>query len=59
MFTSNHVYLGPNRKKLPLPLQTQLFGMYIKFATFSKTIELYSLTISEIIGSERRGYLNA
>ena len=37
----------------------QLFGMYIKFATFSKKIELHSLSISEIIDSERRGYLNA
>ena len=36
-FTPNHAYLGPNREKLPLPLQMQLLGMYIKFAKFSKT----------------------
>ena len=58
-FASNHVYLGPNREKLPLPLQMQLFAMYIIFATFSKRIELHSLSISEITGSEKGGYLNA
>ena len=58
-FTPNHVYLGSKREKLSLPLHLQLFGMYIKFAMFSKRIELHTLSISEIIGSDRRGYLQA
>ena len=57
--TPNHAYLGPNRERSPLPLQMQLFVMYIKFATFSKKIQLHSLSISEIIYSKRHGYLNA
>ena len=64
MFTPNHAYLGPNRERSPLPLQIQLFGMYIKFAMFSKKNKkneylVLSISISEIINSERHGYLNA
>ena len=60
-FTPNHAYLGPNRERLPLPLQMQLSGMYIKFAMFSKKNEylVLSISISEIINSERHDYLNA
>ena len=35
-FTPNHTYLGQNRERLPLQIQMQLFGMYIKVATYSK-----------------------
>ena len=45
-FSPNHAYLGPNRERLLLPLQMQLFGMYIKFEMFSKKIELHSLSIT-------------
>ena len=58
-FTTNRVYLDPNRERLLLPLQMQLFGMYSKFTMFSKKIELHSLSISEIVDSERHGYLKA
>ena len=61
-FTPKHAYLGPIRERLPLPLQMQLFRMYIKFASFSKKkkkFELHSLRISEVIDSERLGYLTA
>ena len=55
----NHADLGPDREKLPLLLQMQLFGMYIKYATFSKKkLSFISLSFSEIIDSERHGYLN-
>ena len=37
-FTTNHAYFGPNREKLLLPLQMQLFGMHIKFSRFSKKL---------------------
>ena len=57
-FTPNHAHLCPNRERLLLPLQMQLFGMYIKFAMFSKKIEVHSLSISEFIDSRRHGYLN-
>ena len=56
MFTPNHVYLCPNRF---LVLSYCIFGIHIKFATFSKKLELHSLSISEIIDSERCDYLNA
>ena len=37
-----------------------IFRIYIKFATCSeKKVELHSLSIAEIIESEKRGYLNA
>ena len=60
-FTPKHAYLGPIRERLPLPLQMQLFRMYIKFASFSKKkkFELHSLRISGVIDSERLGYLTA
>ena len=32
--------------------------IYIKFLTFSKTLEPHSLSIFEIIHSEKRGYFN-
>ena len=35
-FTPNHTYLGQNRERLPLQIEMQLFGMYIKVATYSK-----------------------
>ena len=33
--------------------------MYVKFGTFWKKNEPHSLSISEVIDSERRAYLNA
>ena len=33
--------------------------MYITFWTFEKNVERHSFNISEIIHSEKRGYLNA
>ena len=35
-FTPNHTYLGQNRERLPLQIEMQLFGMYIKDAMYSK-----------------------
>ena len=37
----------------------QLSKIYINFGTFSKQIQPHGLSISEIIQSEKRGYLNA
>ena len=42
-FTPKHAYLGPIRERLPLPLQMQLFRMYIKFASFSKKKKKFEL----------------
>ena len=36
-----------------------IFAVCIKFGTFRKKNDPHSLSISEIINSERRGYLNA
>ena len=60
-FTPNHAYLDPNRKRLLLPLQMQLFEMHFQFAMFSKIKktsknELHSPSFSEIIDSKRHGY---
>ena len=58
---------------LPLPIELQLsekpktflqifyciFRIYIKFWTFWNRNEPHSLSISEVIDSERRAYLNA
>ena len=74
MFTPNYVYLRPNRKRLSLPLQIQLSEKPKRFCCFfigflefklnlqhfqKKKNKLHSLSIPEIIDSERRGYLNA
>ena len=57
-------YFCHNRKNLPLPIQmlrNQFFIAVLKFALHFKHLkkdEPHSLSISEIIYSARRGYLN-
>ena len=58
-----------NKERLPLPIQMQLskkpntfccfFIAFLESTCNFEHFELYSLNISEIINSERRGYLNA
>ena len=69
--TTDYQYSRSNRENLPLPIQRQLsknffsifyciFEMYIKFGTFlKKKKKPHSSSISEVIDSERRAYLNA
>ena len=72
--TADYEHSRSNRENLLLPTQMQLskktknflscfyciFGIYIKLWTFwKKKNEPHSLSISEIIDSEKRGYLNA
>ena len=74
MLTADYEYSSSNRENLPLPIQMQLSkkpnqtfcGIFIAFLEttlnfqhFIKENEPTNLSISEIIDSERRGYLNA
>ena len=75
MFTPNHVYLSPNKKRLPPQLPMQLCEKSKTFCCFfiaflesalnlqhfqkKKKIELHSFSVSEIIDSKRRDDLNA
>ena len=71
--TANHEYSCSKRDNLLLPMQMQLpekpktfcqfFIAFLKcilnFENFEKKNEPHSLSISEVIDSERRAYLNA
>ena len=72
--TADYEYSRSNRENLPLPIQMQLFKkpktfccIFIAFLESTLNFEYFekkkkkshSLSISEIIDSERRGYLNA
>ena len=73
--TANYEYSRSIRENSPLPIQMQLsekgkpccqffyciFGTYIKFWTFwkKKKKEPHGLSISEVIDSKQRAYLNA
>ena len=72
-FIADEEFFRHNRENLPLPIQMQLskkpkmFCCYFiaflrsifNFQRFENKNEPHSLSISEIIDSERRGYLNA
>ena len=70
--TSKYEYSRSNRENLPLPIQIQLFEKLKTFCQFFiaflestlnferfETNEPHSSSISEVIDSERRSYLNA
>ena len=71
--TTNYEYSGSNTGNLPLPAQMQLseklktfslffyctFWICVKFWTFWKINEPHSSSISEVIDSQRRIYINA
>ena len=71
--TPNYEYSRSNRKNLPLPIQRQLsiklnnfsqfFIAFLKCTLnlehFEKKNEPHSSSLSEVIDSERRAYLNA
>ena len=70
MLASNYEYSRSAGKKLPLPIQLQLFkklktfwSIFIafselfKFQTFWKKNEPHSLSTSQIVDSEKRDYL--
>ena len=71
--TANYEYSRSNTDNLPLPFQMQLseklkrfFPSFIAFSEsalnfehFQKTKEVHSPSISEVIDSQRRVYLNA
>ena len=71
--TANYEYCSSNTDILPLPFQMQLseklktfsasfywiFGICIKFSTFWKKKETHSPSISEVIESQKRVFLNA
>ena len=71
--TTNYEYSRSNRKNLPLPIQRQLsiklnnfsqfFIAFLKCTLnlehFEKKNEPHSSSLSEVIDSERRAYLNA
>ena len=69
MLTANYEYSGSNRENLPQLSEKpntffELFIAFLKsrlnFEHFEKKKnELHSSSISEVIGSERRAYLNA
>ena len=70
--TANHEYSRSKRENLPLPIQMQLskkpnifllvvyyiFGICITFWKIWNKNERHSLSVSEVIDSERRAYLN-
>ena len=73
--TANYEYSRSNRENLPLPIQMQLSDKVKTFCQFfiaflvsalnfehfekKKKNELHGSSISEVIYSERRAYLNA
>ena len=72
MLTTNYEYSRSNRENLPLPIQRQLSEKLKTFSQFFIALlectlnlehfeknEPHSSSISEVIDSERRAYLNA
>ena len=72
MLTANYEYSRSNRENLPLPIQMQLSKkakifccIFISFLKSTLNFEHFekdgpaSLSIPEVIDSERRAYLNA
>ena len=61
--TTNYEYSRSNRENLPLPIQMQFFIAFLEstlnFEDFEIKNEPHSSSISEVIDSERRAYLNA
>ena len=71
MLTTNYKYYRSNGENLPLPINCNYFKnekyfaamqfleSKLNFEHFEKKNEPHSLSISSIIDSEKRGYLNA
>ena len=66
--TANYEYSRSNTENLPLPIEAELTWKLKTFAFLQSTLNLehfqkknepHSSSISEVIDSERRGYLNA
>ena len=58
--TANYEYSRSNRENLPLPIQMQLSEKGKTFSQFFIAFNgPHSPSISEVIDSERRAYLNA
>ena len=61
--TADDKYSHHNKGNLPQPMQMEIFIVRFKFTEtfehFEEKYEPHSLIFSEIIPSEKRGYLNA